>query len=96
MPHTCHALKCASSCPPRHLMCARHWRMVPATLQSAVMQSFQSGQERGKLRPSGWWFASARAAIRAVAEREGHLQQTLAWTDDPVEDRPLVPDPEES
>lgn len=96
MSHVCHALKCADPCPPKHLMCRRHWRIVPLTLKRAVMRSFQPGQEDGKLRPSGWWFASARAAIRAVAVKEGHFQQKLVWSDEPVEDRPLVPEPEES
>jgi len=68
-PHHCHARGCATSCPPEHLMCARHWRMVPSDLQRAVWATYRPGQCDDK-RPSAAWHAAADAAIAHVAERE--------------------------
>lgn len=32
---------CREACPSSHLMCIRHWRMVPAAMQRAVRDAFQ-------------------------------------------------------
>jgi hypothetical protein len=68
-PHRCHARGCATSCPPEHLMCARHWRMVSAELQRAVWAAYRPGQCSDKC-PSAAWHAAADAAIAHVAELE--------------------------
>jgi hypothetical protein len=36
MSHTCHAINCEVSVPPKMFMCLRHWRMVPRPLQREV------------------------------------------------------------
>jgi diadenosine tetraphosphatase ApaH/serine/threonine PP2A family protein phosphatase len=68
--HLCHAEGCQVEVPPRLLMCRRHWRMVPPPLQDAVWANYRRGQERRK-DPTPEYMAAARAAIEAVAEREG-------------------------
>ena len=54
---------------PAALMCARHWAMVPKTLQRAVWDAYRKGQERDK-KVSLEWFRAARAAISAVRDLE--------------------------
>lgn len=68
--HTCHARGCSTHCPPKHLMCKRHWGMVPPELQQAVWGTYQPGQERGGYRPTKAWHEAADAAIEAVYQRE--------------------------
>lgn len=77
MAHTCHALGCEDYCPPRHLMCGRHWRMVPPELQRGVWAAYRAGQEIDK-RPSPAWHAAAEAAILAVFELEGKARAAKA------------------
>lgn len=69
MTHLCHAKDCAVVVEPRLLMCARHWRMVPADLRAAVLATYRKGQEIDK-RPSKAYARAARAAINAVAALE--------------------------
>lgn len=68
--HTCHATGCEKRVPPRMLMCGKHWRMVPKPQQDAVWATYRPGQERTK-DPSREYLIAARAAINAVAEKEG-------------------------
>lgn len=69
--HTCHALGCRAPCPPRHLMCARHWSMVPAALQREVYRTVRLRGRGGSVDSTWapWW----RAAHRAIAE-VAHLE----------------------
>jgi protein gp37 len=67
--HTCHARGCTVEVPPRLLMCARHWRLVPRPLQAAVWRHYRAGQENTK-DPSRDYLQAAVAAIDAVAARE--------------------------
>lgn len=71
MSHHCHATGCATSCPPRMLMCRKHWFMVPPRLQEAVWRHYRPGQCDDK-NPSREWHEAADAAIGYVAIREGH------------------------
>lgn len=70
--HTCHAEGCTTPCPPRHLMCGRHWRMVPPRLQRAVLATFNPRQcsPRSGVRPSRAWHDAANRAIAAIAGQE--------------------------
>lgn len=36
----CAVTGCREACPGSHLMCIRHWRMVPVALQRAVRDAF--------------------------------------------------------
>ena len=69
MSHTCHARRCNTPCPREHLMCLRHWKMVPRKLQRAVWAHYRPGQ-CDDMNPSEEWHQAADAAIRAVAEKE--------------------------
>ncbi len=67
--HPCHADGCKLEIPPRHLMCLKHWRMVPKPLQDEVWKHYRPGQERDK-RPTREYLIAMQAAIRAVAAKE--------------------------
>lgn len=69
-PHYCHAKGCRTEVPPKLLMCARHWRMVPRSLQQAVWRTYRPGQEVDK-RITDRYVEAATAAINHVAELEG-------------------------
>lgn len=69
-PHTCHASGCKSAVRPELLMCARHWRMVPRTIQRAVWRHYRPGQCDDK-DVSREWMQAADAAIGFVAHVEG-------------------------
>lgn len=71
--HTCHARACTTAVPPRLLMCAKHWRMVPYGLKLQVWATYQPGQERldGTAPVTEEYLAASQEAIDAVAEIEG-------------------------
>lgn len=52
------------------LMCSQHWFMVPAKLRSRVWATYQDGQ-CNTLDPSSAYCQAAKAAVIAVAEKEG-------------------------
>ena len=70
--HLCHAWECERQVPPRMLMCAKHWRMVPKSLQDAVWDTYVNGQEDRK-DPSYEYLIASQNAINAVADRESRL-----------------------
>lgn len=67
--HACHAAGCKVLVPPRLLMCARHWRMVPRLQQARVWATYRRGQEVRK-DPTPEYLAAMREAIATVAQRE--------------------------
>ncbi len=75
--HHCHAIGCVRPVPPKLLMCPGHWRLVPEALRAEVWRAYRPGQEKDK-RPSREYLAAARAAIDAVAEREGKRRSMAA------------------
>lgn len=68
--HHCHARGCPVPCRPEHLMCGRHWMMVPPDVRRAVLLHYRVGQCDDK-EPSAEWFQAADAAIGVVAVKEG-------------------------
>lgn len=70
MPHFCHAFQCKKEVPPRMLMCAPHWRMVPARVQKQVWAHYRPGQEVDK-NPSEAYLTVQRTAVWLVAVSEG-------------------------
>lgn len=64
--HACAAKGCGKQVPDRHLMCGRHWRMVPESVANRVTmlwEAFHEGRDRRSLDA----YRAARAeAIRAV------------------------------
>lgn len=73
--HHCHARGCMVATKPEMLMCRRHWFMVPAHFRSRVWATYRPGQCDDK-QPSAAWWASAEAAIAAVAEREAASEKS--------------------
>lgn len=69
MSHKCHATGCEKEVPPRMLMCAAHWRMVPKTIQRRVWNTYVEGQEIRKDPTSAYLNAMAQA-IRFVEVKE--------------------------
>lgn len=70
MSHTCHANLCNTPCKPEHLMCAKHWAMVPGNVKTDVYSHYRRGQ-CDDMRPSPEWFAAAKLAVALVAKMEG-------------------------
>ena len=74
MKHTCHARECKTECPRAHLMCKRHWFMVPKEIRDRVWATYQPGQENlddeNAPIPSDAWHRAADDAINAVANKE--------------------------
>jgi hypothetical protein len=60
--HRCHAKLCKNPCPPRHLMCATCWSIVPADLRSEVYATV--GQRKSASPDASWapwWRAQGKA-----------------------------------
>lgn len=77
MSHTCHAAGCSVHTPPQMLMCKRHWFMVPREIRNRVWSTYRDGQ------CDDWditnaYANAARAAVRAVAERENRTEAEIA------------------
>ena len=68
--HPCHAIGCEVDIAPKLLMCPAHWRLVPRALQRAVWDTYVERQEIRK-DPSDEYMVAQRAAVEAVAKREG-------------------------
>lgn len=69
MKHRCHALKCKAPCPPRWLMCKKHWNMVPKKIQVEVYETVGLRGPRVDATWAPWWRAQAKA-IGFVANKE--------------------------
>lgn len=59
--HKCAAFECRRNAPWNHLMCARHWELVPRDIQQAVNVAWNGGK-----RTPAW----ADAVKRAIASLE--------------------------
>ena len=68
--HKCHARVWQVPVPPEMLMCLRHWRRVPRSIQKAVWREYRPGQEITK-DPSAAYLEVMEQAIGAVAKWEG-------------------------
>jgi len=72
MAHRCNANDCLARIDGRHLMCTKHWRMVPLELQRKVWETYRSrGTPAGN--PAGWasYYEACADAIERVAGQEG-------------------------
>lgn len=74
--HHCHAMGCKTPCPPRLLMCLRHWRLVAPATQREV---YRTVRLRGRVVDATWapWWRAAHRAIYEVARAEGHGGERL-------------------
>lgn len=76
MSHVCHAAGCNVPVPRKMFMCLRHWRLVPKALKDAVWAAYEPGQEE-RMDPTPEYMVAARAAIGAVANKEGSTHEGL-------------------
>jgi hypothetical protein len=76
MTHMCHAEGCSKAVPPKHLMCGRHWAMVPLSQQREIWRHYRPGQEVDK-RPSAEYLRVMKIAIDLVARAEGQQGSLL-------------------
>lgn len=86
MRHTCHAAQCGNACPPRHLMCASCWRLVPAKIQARVYATFRSRGAVTDASAAPWWRAQADAveanALARGVDASGEVARDRAFADD--------------
>lgn len=82
MSHTCHLPSCREACPPAHLMCRKHWRMVPSDLAKEVYDTVKRRGRRCDETWAPWWRAQALAIDHV-------LRKTCPATDTPRIDRVL-------
>lgn len=69
MKHTCHALNCGKAVPPKLLMCAKHWRMVPQPMQAEIWRHYRPGQEIDKM-PTAAYLDIQKRCVQFVASQE--------------------------
>lgn len=86
MTHLCHANHCMTPCKRQHLMCPRHWAMVPGDLKTDVYSHYRAGQ-CDDMRPSAEWLKAAKLAVAVVARQEGkptsqHQRELLEQRDE--------------
>ncbi len=70
MAHTCHAIGCKAVVPPEMFMCKKHWFTVPQALRNRIWATYRHGQ-CDDWQPSAAYCDAAKAAVIAVAEKEG-------------------------
>ena len=68
--HECSATGCPKQIPLNLLMCMAHWRMVPAPLARAVLDSWRARQRRGEPECFAAHQAAAAKAIEAVHAKQ--------------------------
>ena len=78
MVHECHARGCGVAVRPELLMCAAHWRIVPARIKAAVWANYRVGQCSDK-KPSKAWHDAADEAIKFVAAYEATYAIWVEW-----------------
>lgn len=73
--HHCHAHGCKAHCPPEHLMCWHHWRMVPKDMQNAVWKAYRPGQCQDKQVSAEWENAANMAILFVKAAEDSNARQ---------------------
>jgi len=90
--HECAAEGCSEACPLAHLMCVRHYRMVPAPLRRAVWTAYRTyvrctsstANANRLLRCVKDLRGAQTAAIAAVREKEVRKQQRIEEIQTPL------------
>lgn len=78
MRHHCHATGCSTPILRERLMCVSHWRMVPSSLQRAVLNAYRPGQ-CDDMRLSPAYLDAAKAAVVWVARLERRTPNTRLY-----------------
>lgn len=64
---TCAAPGCTAQLTlARYFMCWKHFFKLPEALRNTLWDSFQPGQERGKVKPSAEWIRARDEAVELV------------------------------
>lgn len=69
MKHLCHAYKCTKEVPPKMLMCFKHWKMVPTSIQQLIWKHYVQGQEMRK-NPTNDYLKAQQLAVASVIVAE--------------------------
>ncbi len=81
--HACAAAPCREACPPAHLMCVRHWRMVPMALRREIWTALRAVRRVPATRAEDYLQAvralraTQDAAIAAVRAKEVAKQDRI-------------------
>ena len=78
MAHTCHATGCSAQVPPVMFMCKRHWFRVPKLMRDRIWKTYRAGQ-CDDMSPSDAYCEAAKAAVIAIAEKEGQAPDTRLY-----------------
>lgn len=68
--HPCKAEGCGEPCPRTHLMCVRHWRMVPAPLRREVWAEARRFKQQSMAKHAQQFLDAIARAVAAVREKE--------------------------
>jgi hypothetical protein len=72
--HTCHAFDCGKPVPRIKLFCEKHWEMTPREIRERIWETYQPGQEQGRVRPSPEYLhAAVDAKFTVQAAETGRL-----------------------
>lgn len=66
--HYCKIPNCNERISPKLLMCSRHWKQVPSSIQKLVYKNYTAGQEISKM-PSPEYEAAAKQAVDSVQSK---------------------------
>jgi len=68
--HKCAVSTCKKTIPARHLMCPRHWCMVPQHIATDIYREYFTGQRKGT-HPTREYAEQVKAALDHIATKEG-------------------------
>lgn len=78
MSHRCHATGCKTPVPPAMFMCKPHWFRVPKAMRDRIWATYRAGQ-CDDMNPSDAYCEAAKAAVIAVAQKEGREPDTTLY-----------------
>lgn len=78
MAHACHATGCLRPVPREMFMCKPHWFAVPKPIRDRIWRAYRDGQ-CDDMNPSREYCEAAKAAVAAVATKEGRPADTRLY-----------------
>jgi hypothetical protein len=73
----CKANHCTWAAEPGRLMCQHHWRLLPGTLQGAVLDSFKANPGAARQLSSVAYLEAAAEAVEYIAAKEGRHNRNV-------------------
>jgi len=77
--HHCHAKWCSTECPPKNLMCATHWKLVPVAMASEVYRTVRLRSKQLDHTWAEWWRAQAFAIHHVALIDRPDWQHAERW-----------------